>query len=221
MSKTEAARRVLHQEKCYEKHLKKKETTINFHGIRLIISPNVMTPAPWNWNLLAQSVLKEVKETDRVLDMGTGSGVQAIFAASKSKNVIAVDFNSFAVKYAKKNVKLNNLSSRIKVMKSNLFENIKGKFDLIIFDPPFRWTKPRDEWEICCADENYKTLRTFFKRVKKYLNKRGRILMHFGTSGDVAYFKYLIRKNGFKSRLILKSKKNKKGWMYFTYRLTV
>jgi release factor glutamine methyltransferase len=76
-------------------------------------------------------------------------------------------------------------------------------------------------WEIGCADEDYKTMRTFFKKVKKYLNKRGRILIHFGTSGDVAYFKYLIRKNGLKKRLILKSKKNKRGWMYFTYKLTI
>jgi release factor glutamine methyltransferase len=223
MTEAEAAKRLLHQERCYEEHLnqlKEKDATINFRGRKLIVSPNVLAPASWNYNMLAQTVLKEVKETDRVLDMGTGSGIQAILAASKSTNVIAVDVNPFAVKYAKLNVKLNGLSSRVKVVKSDLFKNVKGKFDLIIFDPPFRWTKPRDAWEISSADEDYRTMRTFFAGVKKYLNEGGRIVMHFGTSGDVAYFDYLIKKNGFRIEPIMKSRKNRRGWIYFTYRLT-
>ena len=59
--------------------------------------------------------ITEEKETDRVLDMGTGSGIQAILAASKSSNVVAVDMNPFAVKCTKLNVNLNKLSSRIQV----------------------------------------------------------------------------------------------------------
>jgi len=221
MSETGKAKRIAHQNACYEEHLKQKKTIIRFRGRKLVISKNVLIPATWKWNVLAQAVLKEVKENDRVLDMGTGSGIQAILAASKTNDVIAVDINPFAVKCAKMNVKLNKLSSKIKVMKSNLFDKIKGKFDLIIFDPPFRWTKPRDEWEMSCADEEYKTLRKFFRKVKRYLDKEGRILMHFGTSGDIAYFKYLVRKNGFKCKTIIKSEKNKRGWTYFAYRLTI
>jgi release factor glutamine methyltransferase len=52
--------------------------------------------------MLAQTVLKEVRETDRVLDMGTRSGIQAILAASKSANVVAVDVNPFAVRRAQR-----------------------------------------------------------------------------------------------------------------------
>jgi len=58
-------------------------------------------------NILAETVLGEVKPGDKVLDMGTGSGIQAIFAASKSTNVTAVDINPLAVQCAKLNVKLN------------------------------------------------------------------------------------------------------------------
>jgi release factor glutamine methyltransferase len=167
---------------------------------------------------LARAVLREVRETDRVLDMGTGSGVQAILAASKSSNVIAVDVNPFAVECAKANVNLNKLSSRITVKESDLFENVKGKFDLIIFDPPFRWFEPRDIWERSCADKEYRTLGLFFENAEKYLNDKGRILMVFGTSGDIVYFKHLIRKYGFRRRQIFKE--SRVGWTYFTYRLT-
>jgi release factor glutamine methyltransferase len=167
---------------------------------------------------LAQSVLKEVKEKDKVLDMGTGNGIQAILAAAKSKNVTAVDVNPFAVECAKLNVESNKLSSRVKVLESDLFENVKGKFDIIIFDPLFRWSTPRDIWERSCADKDYNTIRGFFEKAGEHLNRNGRILLHFGTSGDIAYLKLLVRKNGFKRKQLLKN--SLMGWTYFTYRLT-
>jgi release factor glutamine methyltransferase len=223
LSEEETKKRLKHQNRCFEEHLRTKEVILlNFHGVKLMVPPNVFAPpVAWKWHLLSQTVLMEVKESDKVLDMGTGSGIQAIFAASKSKDVTAVDVNPFAVDCAKMNVQLNGFSSRVKVMESNLFENVEGKFDLVIFDPPYRWTKPRDEWEICSADEGYMTLQTFLAKVKDYLTSNGRVLMSFGTSGDLAYFKVLIRKNGFKRKQMLKSKKNRRGWIYFTYKLIV
>jgi len=219
MSEDEARKRLDWQNGVYEMHLKCKEPfSMNFLDKTIEIPPSVFSPVPWEHNLLARAVLREVRETDRVLDMGTGSGVQAILAASKSSNVIAVDVNPFAVECAKANVNLNKLSSRITVKESDLFENVKGKFDLIIFDPPFRWFEPRDIWERSCADKEYRTLGLFFENAEKYLNDKGRILMVFGTSGDIVYFKHLIRKYGFRRRQIFKE--SRVGWTYFTYRLT-
>jgi release factor glutamine methyltransferase len=45
-------------------------------------------------HLLGQAVLADVRESDRVLDMGTGSGDNAILAASKANDVVAVDINT-------------------------------------------------------------------------------------------------------------------------------
>ena len=219
MSEAEAEKRLAWQNGVYEGHLKcAKRISIDFNGIKIVVLRNVFGPAPLDSNLLAKTVLKEVKETDKILDMGTGSGIQAILAASKSVDIVAVDVNPFAVECAKLNVELNKLSSRIKVRKSDLFRNIKEKFDLIIFDPPFRWSKPRDLWERSCADEDYVTLQNFFEEAERHLTDGGRILVHFGTSGDISFFRYLIRKNGFKRKQILKE--GRKGWTYFIYRLT-
>ena len=220
MSEDEKNRRIEWQNRTYEKHLKcKQRYSVDFDGIEIVVLPTVFAPEPWELNILAKTVLKEVKETDKVLDMGTGTGIQAICAASKSGDVTAVDVNPDAVECTKINAKLNKLSSRVKVVQSDLFENVSGKFDLILFDPPFRWTKPRDMWERSCADENYSTLKQFFAEVKQHLNPGGRVVMHFGTSGDIAFFRRLIRKNGFKRKQILKKSGN--GWIYFTYRLVV
>ena len=122
MTKTEAKRRIDWQNKAYKEHLKSnKPITIDFHGRKIVILPNVFVPEPQGYNLLTKTVLKEVKETDKVLDMGTGTGIQAIFAASKSTDVTAVDVNPEAVECAKLNIELNNLSSRVKVRLSFLF----------------------------------------------------------------------------------------------------
>ena len=219
MTEDEARRRLAWQDRAYNLHLSsEKSVSMDFCGRKILVPCNVFAPVPWEQNLLAQSVLEEVKDTDKVLDMGTGSGIQAILAASKSNNVTAVDVNPFAVECAKLNVNSNKLSSRIKVLESDLFKTVKGKFDLIIFDPPFRWSAPRDLWERSCADKDYNTMREFFEKAGEHLNKNGRILVHFGTSGDIAYLKLLIRKNGFKRKQLHKN--SSMGWTYFTYRLT-
>ena len=219
MSDEAARRKIAWQEKVHQDNLtRRKRLVLCFWGRRIVVSRNVFAPGPPKYNLLARAVLKEARKTDKVLDMGTGSGLQAILAASKGASVTAVDVSPFAVKCAKLNVKRNRLSSHVEVMKSDLFDQVKGRFDLIIFDPPFRWTKPRDWLERSSADKNYRTLISFFSSARKYLNDSGRILMTFGTSGDITYFRHLIRKNGFKSKRLLR--KSHSGWTYFAYRLT-
>ena len=72
----------------------------------------------------------------KVLDMGAGSGIQAITALEKTKDVLAVDINPKAVEELKK----KNINAKV----SDLFSNVKGKFDLIVFNPPYL---PADERE--------------------------------------------------------------------------
>ena len=77
--------------------------------------------------LLAKYVNKFSK--GKVLDLGTGSGIQAEAALKHTKNVLAVDINKEAVNYVKK--------KGIKAKVGNLFSEIDKKFDLIIFNPPY------------------------------------------------------------------------------------
>ena len=219
MSEEEVKKRETHQDRVYKENKKQQEHLLEFHGRKILVTKNVFAFAHWESNLLAQTVLNEVRAEDKVLDMGTGSGVQAIMAASRSRDITAVDINPEAVECAKENVERNNLASKIKVFESDLFENVKGKFDLIIFDPPFRWTKPRDMLERATADEGYKTLTLFFEQVSNFLNENGRILMHFGTSADLDYFRYLAKKNNLKMKRVLKERNEDVGYEYFTFRL--
>jgi release factor glutamine methyltransferase len=142
--------------------------------------------------------------------------------AARSSNVVAVDVNPAAVRCARENAELNGVGSKIEVLESDLFQNVAGTFDLIVFDPPFRWFRPRDMRERGIADENYATLTAFFQQARKHLADDGRILLSFGTSGDLAYLKHLIGQTKFQTEELRKTEIVKDGFpvAYFVYRLT-
>jgi len=68
------------------------------------------------------------------IDIGTGSGYVGIYASKKGKGVIATDVNLLAIKTAKKNSKANKVE--IDFVVSDLFDALKGEFDIIAFNPP-------------------------------------------------------------------------------------
>ena len=113
-----------------------------------------------------------------VLDIGTGSGVLAVEAAKKAKRVVGVDIDEKAVKYCKKNVK----NKKIKFLKSNLFKNVKGRFDLIVFNPPYL-PKDKDDKDIahCGGKHGYEVIEKFLREVDDYLEPDGKILLLFSS----------------------------------------
>jgi release factor glutamine methyltransferase len=117
---------------------------------------------------------------DIVLDVGTGSGIQALTAAQHAKKVLAVDINPHALETAKKNAKINKIKN-IEFRESNLFEKIKPeeKFDLIIFNPPY---VPSDEkymlgkaW--AGGKKGREVIDRFIDSAPEHLNTGGRITL--------------------------------------------
>ena len=120
-----------------------------------------------------------------VLDMGTGSGIQAETALKKTKDVLAVDIDPKAVERAKK--------KNIKALKSDLFLKVpKKEFDLIIFNPPYLPEDERESLEdrlaLTGGKYGWEILDRFFSQAKKYLKPKGKILIVFSTiTGDVEF----------------------------------
>lgn len=161
---------------AYESARNAGEAVVAYLGREIVVPPHVFPPAPMS-QLLGNAVLAEVRETDRVLDMGTGSGVNAILAASRSTEVVGVDINPHAVAAAAVNAVRNGVADRIEFLESDVFAAVDGRFDVMIFDPPFRWFAPRDLLEASMADENYGALTRFLTEADDYLASGGRILM--------------------------------------------
>jgi release factor glutamine methyltransferase len=197
------------------------DQTFTYLGRTFVVPPQVM-PITAVSHLLGEAVLAEVRDDDRVLDMGTGCGVNAILAAATAREVLAVDVSPQAVDAAIRNAERNGVADRIRVRCSDVFSDVDGTFDLIVFDPPFRWFAPRDLLEAASADENYRSLTTFFRQVRPHLSDRGRLLVFFGTSGDLSYLERLADEAGFIREVLAQLGLVKDGWPveYFTFRMT-
>lgn len=213
----EMAQKLNRQHRNFVAAARRTETlTVEYLDRTFVVPPDVYAPSPRG---LAQLVLDEVRDTDRVLDMGTGSGINGIVAATNSREVVLVDINPAAVECAKENAALNGVESRLDIRQSDLFQAVSGRFDLIIFDPPFRWFAPRDNHERGMADANYQTLTRFFQAVGDYMNQDGRILIAFGTSGDMEHLWHLIGRSGFEAEELSRAGTMESGYSY-AYRLT-
>lgn len=221
MTEQEIKKRNDWQGKVYSELRKiKGERDINVLGIDIHISDGVFVPLWEDSRLLAETVKQKARSKDYVLDLGAASGIQAIFSAKNGAEVVATDINEKSIECARENLKKHGLEKKIKVIQSDLFDNLEGEFfDKIIFNPPFRWFKPRDILERASLDENYETLQKFMKEAKNHLKQNGGILLVFSTSGDIEYFEKLIQQNKYQAMVLNQSKKD--GWDYFVYELKV
>lgn len=119
-----------------------------------------------------------------VLDMGTGSGLQAITAAKKKevKSVVAADINKEALKFAAAAAVKEGVAGKITFAKSNLFSNIKGAFDTLIFNPPYL---PQDKGIkddiIYGGRHGYEILQKFIGSCNDYLADNGIVLIVFSS----------------------------------------
>jgi release factor glutamine methyltransferase len=110
-----------------------------FYESEFFIDENVLIPRQ-ETEILVKQVIKFINKLKnrkiKVLDLCTGSGIIGISLAKKFReiNIIASDISKKALKVAKKNAgSLKNIS----FIESNLFENIKEKFNIIISNPPY------------------------------------------------------------------------------------
>ncbi|OGI12623.1 hypothetical protein A3K64_03395 [Candidatus Micrarchaeota archaeon RBG_16_36_9] len=129
-----------------------------------------------------------------VLDIGTGSGIQAKAASERAISVIGVDINQKAIDFCNKNIK----SDKITFLKSDLFSIFKNKkFDTIIFNPPYL---PEDRIKDIALDggkRGYELIERFLRDAKEFLANDGLILFVFSSLTDKSIIDELIKKYGF------------------------
>lgn len=124
--------------------------------------------------LLLDAAIDEVKPGDRVLEIGTGSGLISKELAKVSE-VVATDINPHAALCAR--------GYGVQVVRSNLFAGIRGTFDLIIFNPPYLPTQPEeriDDWLEYALDggtSGRDVIGRFAAGVEQVLAPGGRILL--------------------------------------------
>ena len=100
------------------------------------ISPDVLDPRG-DSEVLVNLALQQ--KADRILDLGTGSGILALTLLSEWPDALAVgaDICEKALLIAQRNAVQLEVSDRFQAQKSDWFEAISGQFDLILSNPPY------------------------------------------------------------------------------------
>lgn len=117
-----------------------------FMKINFYVDENVLIPQP-DTEILVEEVIdiaNKIKNV-KILDICTGSGCIGTSIAKyvENSNVIMSDISRNALEIAKKNY-TNNVNKEAKFIESDMFENIKEKFDIIVSNPPYIKTKVID-----------------------------------------------------------------------------
>jgi len=152
-------------------------------------------------DILKEKIPKLLKENPdlRFLEIGSGSGIQlqtVLDLGVKKENLFSCDINENAVEVCRK--------KGFNCKKSDLFSQIKGEFDVIIFNPPYL---PRDKREP--SDSQLSTtggkkgseiINKFLRQAKNYLSEKGEIfLMSSSLTKGIEFLDY-------KKRIIKKKK---------------
>ncbi len=131
---------------------------------------------------LIQKYVRELA-LGRVLDMGTGSGIQALTAITNpnAQFVLAADADPEVVAALEHQIQ-NKKIRKLQVVHSDLFSHIKGKFNLIIFNPPYLpQDKDIEDAALYGGKKGWEISETFFKQASKHLFPDGKILFLFSS----------------------------------------
>lgn len=163
-----------------------------FYGREFKVNENVLIPRQ-DTEILIEKVCEDIKTREKpvlVLDIGTGSGAIGITVQKETgADVTLVDISEEALKVAEENAQ--KLEAEVKIVHSNLFENVAGKFDFVISNPPYiesgvietLETEVKDNEPILALDGGTDGLDFYRKIVAEapnYLNKGGKLYFEIG-----------------------------------------
>jgi release factor glutamine methyltransferase len=156
-------------------------------GAPILVLADVFNPKIfWSGEFLADAIVADpdlVPVGSTVLDMGTGSGVGAVFAARTARRVLGIDVNPGAVRSARINALLHGVEDRVEAREGDLFEPVGSeRFDRVIFNPPYFRRAPRDLFERAFFATD--VVERFAAGLRDHLAPGGQGLLLLASSGD-------------------------------------
>ena len=126
-----------------------------------------------------------------VLDLCTGSGIQAIIAAKTADKVVAIDIDSESTRIATFNVYLNGVSDKVDVITGDLYKALESReqFDFIISNPPFIPIPTTIDFHVCGdgGEDGTEVIRRIISGYKQYLKPFGETIMIGQCMGSYEY----------------------------------
>lgn len=161
-----------------------------FMGMEFDVNEHVLVPRQ-DTEVLVENVLKILRPGMKILDMCTGSGCILISLLKMCQGVLGTgaDVSEEALKVAERNNAKLRVEARL--IQSDLFENVQGKYDVIVSNPPYIRTAVIEELkeEVKCHDpfialdgkeDGLYFYREIVDKSRAFLNSGGKLYFEIG-----------------------------------------
>jgi HemK-related putative methylase len=203
--------------RLFQRHRHDRPVLETVAGRPILVLPSVLNPVLFETGrFLAETLVEEdpsgfgkpegsgpvlIPPGATVLDMGTGTGIAAVFAADRATRVVAVDINPQAVRCARINALLNRVDDRVQVLHGDLFAPVQDeRFDVVLFNPPYFVGEPRTDFERALRSGDLGE--RFAAGLAGHLAPGGRLLLLLSTDGDESGWLAALRANGFDHQVV-------------------
>lgn len=188
---------------CWVKWYIRRERIFRYKGLLVNVPPGVFHPGLYGSTSLFIDFLEKIAFSGKkVLEMGTGSGLPAIFAAQKGGIVTALDISPLAVQTAQSNAARNGVAMR--VLQSDLWTALPPDFfEEILVNPPYYDKTPDYLTEYAFfAGEGLTYFDRFFAGLAAFLAPEGRVWMIVSENCNTAAIMEKGRHRGFDIHLV-------------------
>jgi release factor glutamine methyltransferase len=155
--------------------------------------------------LLAEALDKaDLSDQEIGLEIGCGSGFQSIVLALKGLSMLAVDINPDALENTQLNAE--KLGLNIQVEESDLFEQVQGRFDLIVFNPPYVLSEAIKDKSVDGGEKGRMLLDRFLMALPNHLSDGGECFFLQSNLNDIEETSKLLEEIDFGFEIVARKK---------------
>jgi len=184
----------------------KRPYTIISGKFELLVLPDVFSPKYFTDSLWFAERLPQIVKSGSLLEIGTGTGICALYCASAGATVIATDINPAAVCNAEINAALYG-RLRIAIRAGDMYDAVGArKFDFIFWNHPFNsWNVPVSVLQRSGIDPDYRDLRRYVSEGGRHLKKDGALLLGTSDMAETDQIEKIAAENNYRLTLLAES----------------
>lgn len=196
-----------------------KVKIIDINGYKIKFCDFVYAPELDTYLFIDKIIFTQKRE--RLLDMGTGTGILAIYFSKFFESIYAVDINPYAIHCAMQNASLNRIRN-IHFVLGNLFDSFSTSFtfDIILFNPPYlpEDTSYSDEAKLTIRANRHlnsswfggqtgaEVILAFLKQARYYLRTYGCIFFLISSLTNPSQIFKTLKEEGYQYSIIHREK---------------